>query len=508
MEFSKIIRARMVLAPLKGFPIKKQKAPILAPSHKLSFSFLESYPEEVLLETPGAAIGKSGSSLIYSIKAHPEWASAKPLADSMKSHMVELVASSGNAEYAIGDNGAMSSASALLSEHFGVPQNSIAVKAAVLDLFGYGPLSFLLEDSANIEEIVINGPLYPIALYHSKYGFCTTNIKFASEQDSIHCINKLLDSAGKELASDTPIVDASTISGLRIHAQQSPYSPSGMVASIRLAKPERSGPSFLLAKGTLNPELLAYLWMAVDARLNLIITGPPASGKTTLLKALTEIMPRYERVVAIEEETDELIMHSNFTNAVYLIGKKSADKSESTISDQVANALRLRPDRLIIGEIRGAEARDAFFGSNTGVPFIATMHATGGGTSVISRLESRPMLVDHALTSNLDLAIHMSLDSAMQRKITGISEYKWFSRAEIRSDKAEELEINGIFSQSTPKKEELRHSKAITYFAMRKMISPSEAIKEFQSRSKAIRSFVSSGSHDFQGFITKYKGFE
>jgi flagellar protein FlaI len=248
--------------------------------------------------------------------------------------------------------------------------------------------------------------------------------------------------------------------------------------------------------------------MAVDARLNLIITGPPASGKTTLLKALTEIMPRYERVVAIEEETDELIMHSNFTNAVYLIGKKSADKSESTISDQVANALRLRPDRLIIGEIRGAEARDAFFGSNTGVPFIATMHATGGGTSVISRLESRPMLVDHALTSNLDLAIHMSLDSAMQRRITGISEYKWFSRAEIGSDKAEELEINSIFSQGTPKKEELRHSKAITYFAMRKMISPSEAIKEFQSRSKAIRSFVSSGSHDFQGFITKYKGFE
>jgi flagellar protein FlaI len=508
MEFSKIIRAKIATASAQGFSIRRRHVPVVAPSHKLSFSFLESYPEEVLLETADAVLGKSGSSLLYSVKAHPEWISAKPLADAMKSDMVDLVIGAGNTQYKIGDKSAIDSAAALLSERFGVPQNSIAVKAATLDLFGYGPMSFLLEDSANIEEIVINGPLYPISLYHSKYGFCTTNIKFASEQDSIHCINKLLDSADKELASDTPIVDASTLSGLRIHAQQSPYSPSGMVASIRLAKPERSGPAFLLAKGTLNPELLAYLWMAVDARLNLIITGPPASGKTTLLKALAEVMPRYERVVAIEEETDELIMHSNFTNAVYLIGKKSADKSESTISDQVANALRLRPDRLIIGEIRGAEARDAFFGSNTGVPFIATMHVSGSGISVISRLESRPMLVDHALVSNLDLAIHMSLDSAMQRRIAGISEYKWFSRAEINLERAEEFEINSMFSNGTPKKEELRYSKAITYFAMRMKMSPSEAIKEFQSRSKAIYSFISSGSRDFQKFILEYKGFE
>ncbi len=508
MEFSKIFKGKISIAQAKRLSMRKRTPISNVPSHKLSFSFLESYPENVLLETASIIVGKSGSSLLYSVKAHPEWASAKPLADAMKSYMVDLVVEAGNMQYGIGDKNAIDSAASILSEHFGVQQNSIAVKAAVLDLFGYGPLSFLLEDSANIEEIVINGPLHPISLYHSKYGFCTTNLKFASERDSVHCINKLLDSADKELASDKPIVDASTISGLRIHAQQSPYSPSGMVASIRLAKPERSGPVFLLAKGTLNPELLAYLWMAIDARLNLLITGPPASGKTTLLKALTDVMPRYERVVAIEEETDELIMHSNFTNAVYLIGKKSADNSESTISDQVSNALRLRPDRLIIGEIRGAEARDAFFGSNTGVPFIATMHVSGIGISVISRLESRPMLVDHALVSNLDLAVHMSLDGAMQRRITGISEYKWFSRAEINPETAEEFEVNSMFSNGAPKKEELRHSKTITYFAMRMKMSPSEAIKEFQSRSKAICSFMSSGSQDFQKFILEYKGFE
>ncbi|MEM0154262.1 MAG: type II/IV secretion system ATPase subunit [Methanothrix sp.] len=467
---------------------------------------MDNYPKEVLLETSNAVVGRSGSALLYSIKAHPEWLTGKELANTMKSYMVNIILESGNAQYNIGDKNTFDSVTGLLSERFGVPKNSIALRAAVMDLFGYGPLSFLLDDSANIEEIVINGPSYPISLYHSKYGFCTTNIKFASERDSIHCINKLLESADKELASDTPIVDASTLSGLRIHAQQAPYSPTGMVASIRLSKPERSGPIFLLSNGTLNPELLAFLWMAVDARLNLLITGPPASGKTTLLKALVDIMPRYERVVAIEEETDELIMHSNFTNAVYLIGKKSTNKLDRSISDQVINALRLRPDRLIIGEIRGAEAKDVFFGSNTGVPFMATMHVSGSGVNVISRLESRPMLVDHSLVSNLDLAVNMSLDGSMHRRITEISEYKWFSRAETNPKNAEEFEINNVFSSGMPKKDELRHSKVIAYFAMRKRISPSEAIKEFQSRSNAIASFILSGSTDFQECILEYKG--
>jgi flagellar protein FlaI len=195
------------------------------------------------------------------------------------------------------------------------------------------------------------------------------------------------------------------------------------------------GMAFLLKNKTINAELLAYIWMAVEAKLNILITGPPASGKTTLLKALMEIMPRYERLVAIEEETGELVMHSNFSNAVYLIGKDKGNASSHGISDQVVNALRLRPERIIIGEIRGPEAKDVFFGSNTGVPFMATMHVSGSGVNVVSRLESRPMLVDHALVSNMDIAISMSLTSSLQRVISGISEYLWLSRAEIELDK-------------------------------------------------------------------------
>jgi hypothetical protein len=116
------------------------------------------------------------------------------------------------------------------------------------------------------------------------------------------------------------------------------------------------------------------------------------------------------------------------------------------------------------------------------------------------------MLVDHALVSNLDLAVHMSLDGAMRRKITGISEYKWLSRAETNPEEEKEFEINSIFSSGMPKKDELRHSKAITYFAMRKQMSPSEAIKEFQARSKAASSFMAGGSGDFQEFILDYRG--
>ena len=163
MEFSKIFKGKISIAQAKRLSMRKRTPISNVPSHKLSFSFLESYPENVLLETASIIVGKSGSSLLYSVKAHPEWASAKPLADAMKSYMVDLVVEAGNMQYGIGDKNAIDSAASILSEHFGVQQNSIAVKAAVLDLFGYGPLSFLLEDSANIEEIVINGPLHPLS---------------------------------------------------------------------------------------------------------------------------------------------------------------------------------------------------------------------------------------------------------------------------------------------------------------------------------------------------------
>ncbi|MCL5680121.1 MAG: type II/IV secretion system ATPase subunit [Candidatus Marsarchaeota archaeon] len=477
------------------------------PGYKISFRFLDDYPANPSLETNSVSIGAREGYTLYSIKAHPEWLKTEKDAEKMKAYLVSFAMESSE-EYNIGDASVISSAQELLSEHFGMQKDCVTVKAVAHDTFGYGPIGLLLEDSANIEEIVINGGTSRISIYHQKYGFCVTNLRFVSEDFARHALNKLLESADKELLSENPIVDASTNSGLRIHAQQAPYSSSGLIASIRLAKPERMGVAFILRKGTVNAELLAYLWMAIEAKLNILITGPPASGKTTLLKALMEVIPRYERIVAIEEETGELIMHSNFSNAVYLIGKNNKDISNRGVSDQVVNALRLRPDRIIVGEIRGPEAKDVFFGSNTGVPFVATMHVSGGGINVVSRLESRPMLVDHALVSNMDIAVSMSLNSSLQRVISGISEYMWLSRAEIDVDKAKELFINEVFAQGRISKEELRHSKVITYFAMRKLISPTEAVKEFARRVKFIGLFATTSGTEFQNYVQEYSGFK
>ncbi len=471
----------------------------------MSFDFIDDYPKSVFSDLGDRLIGKSGSGNMYSIKAHPEWNFGSKNAPAMKGHLVNMVLSEPESYYKIGDPAAISSASRIISERFGLSPDSITSKAVALDTFGYGPISILLEDAKNIEEIVVNGINSRIAIYHTKFGFCNTNMKFVDEDSARHTINKLLEPSDKELASETPIIDSGSEYGLRIHAQQPPYSSSGIIASIRIAKQERAGISFLLRKATLNPELLAYIWMAIEAKLNILITGSPSSGKTTLLKALMEVAPKYERAVIIEEEASELISYSNFSNAVYLVGKNTNANSGYKLQDQVINALRLRPDRLIIGEIRGPEAKDAFFGSNTGVPFIATMHASGSGLSIIARLESKPMNVDHALVSNLDIAIALSFDQSLNRAISSISEYKWLSRAETGDD-AKEFTINELFMGGKPTKEQLRGSKVIVYFAMRNLISITEAIKSFEKRVKFINSFLNSNEQEFEDYKIKYWG--
>lgn len=481
-----------------------QNAGNAALDFRMSFEFLDDYPKEIYADMGDRLIGKSGNSNLYSIKAHPAWASVSKSAAALKGHLVNLALEGNQHHTEIGSIMAINYAREILSSTFGLDRDGVAAEAIAFDVFGYGPISFLLWDSANIEEIAINGGSSRISVYHSRYGFCETNMRFVSDNLAVHAINKLLESAEKELSQETPIIDASVEPGMRIHVQQRPYSSAGLIASIRLSKPERTGLGFLLKKSTLDPEMLAYLWMAIDAKLNIIITGPPSSGKTTLLKAIMETAQQYERVVTIEEEAAELVSHSNFSNAVYLIGKNQKSGQGYGISDQVVNALRLRPDRLIVGELRGSEARDAFFGSNTGVPFIATMHSSGAGSALIARLESKPMSVEHVLVSNLDIAVYISFDQSLNRKIMSISEYKWLSRSEIGVSDGKEFTVSELFENGSITREQLKGSKLITYFAMRNLISVSEAVKSFDKRVKFVKSFVDSQEAEFANYKTKY----
>ena len=356
------------------------------------------------------------------------------------------------------------------------------------DTSGYGPLSALLEDRRSIEEIEVNSPRAPINVYHVKYGRCATNLRFCSEQSFRHSMNRLLYDADKELSDDSPIVDAQ-VEDARIHAQLKPYALSGAVASIRVGNAKLVGPDYLLGRGTTTPDVLAYAWMAMDSGRNIVVAGAPASGKTTLLSALFFFIPRFEKVVTIEEDINELRARMDVTNTVELYGSRYGGV---TTREQVINALRMRPSRLIVGEVRGEETRELFSSANLGIPFITTMHSNSGGMDIVKKLMVRPMGVESRSLSMLDVALYMRHTGIAKRLLSEVYEYRWLSRAETeRADvevgEGDAVEIVGVVSGGVLDRGALKGSKAIEAFSRKAGLSTRLALREFEKRSAFLK---------------------
>ncbi|MEM3876040.1 MAG: type II/IV secretion system ATPase subunit, partial [Candidatus Micrarchaeaceae archaeon] len=356
------------------------------------------------------------------------------------------------------------------------------------DTIGYGPLSIILEDSKNIEEILINSPSSEIMIFHQKYRYCKTNLKFNGEREFRFIINKLLESLDRELSSEFPIIDADIFNGARIHAQLKPYAANGSIAAIRLNQHKNFDIRKLIQTNTTNIDVIAYLWLAIEANSNIVISGAPASGKTSLLTALNSLMPRYQRIISIEEDINELKFNANFINSISLQG--STNKNQINLRDQVINSLRLRPDRLIIGEIRGAETNEIFSGTNFGIPFMTTMHSSENGKVLINRLSSKPMNVQPQLMSMLDLSVFMKQD-INSRKLDSISEYKWLMRGEINTkeiDKNTETDNDLVFKildvvvDNKLDYKKLKQSKVVAKYSQVNMLSVNEAIEELKKR--------------------------
>lgn len=354
------------------------------------------------------------------------------------------------------------------------------------DTVGYGPIGILMDDRESIEEIEINTPNSNIKVYHVKYGRCTTNMRFEGEAAFRHCINKLVCDADKELSDDTPIVEAQ-VKGARVHAQIRPYALSGAAASIRLSGSRVVTPDFLVSKGTTNCDVLAYLWLALEGGVNIVISGAPASGKTTLLSALFTFIPKYEKIVTVEEDIDELKMRLDINNTVSLCGSKYGNKASTR--EQVINALRMRPSRLVLGEVRGDETKELFSCANLGVPFITTMHSSEGGAEVLKKLLVKPMSVEPKSLSMLDLVIYMKQIDISKRLLDEIYEYRWLSRAETEKvgfeiEGSDSVDISRTAANGTLNLDALKASKVIEAFSRKKGISSRLVLKELEKRSR------------------------
>lgn len=481
---------RMRLAPREGRVQKRSR---------LTF-FLDhaEHGERVWHSVVGTerSVFRQGASYVYSLGEMQMGAEERGLMEIAKAAVIERMASG------LGDarTGLLDTARGIACDE--MLRMTSQEKARHLSYFvahdtaGSGPFSILMEDKASIEEIEVNSAASPISVYMTGYGRCRTNLRFADEDSFRHSINKFISENEKELGEESPIVDAQ-VGEARIHAQIRPYALSGAAASIRIGKAKTMGLYGLLKGGTMNLETLAYLWLAIDAGMNMVIAGAPASGKTTMLGAMANLIPHFSKLVAIEEEINELRFNAPIFNVVSLYGSRYGATNTRT---QVLNALRMRPDRIIIGEIRGEEARELFAGANFGMPFMTTMHSGDESLAVVKKLLVKPMLVEPRALSMLDLSLHMRQEGVRSRVVSSVYEYSWLSRAEIEEGievgDGDSVEPRRTVSNGRTDEETILSSKAFKQFLRSKELSQKAGRRELARRIEFLKGQFSSQGSD------------
>ncbi len=295
------------------------------------------------------------------------------------------------------------------------------------DILGYGPLQPLLDDP-EVTEIMVNGPYQ---IYVERRGRIeATNLRFRDEQHLMRIAEKILLPLGKRVDERVPMVDARLPDGSRVNIVIPPISLNGPCITIRKFSREPFTMTDLIALGTLTVEAAQFLQVAVQAKLNILISGGTSSGKTTLLNVLSAFIPNDERIITIED-TAELQLRQDHVVRLEARPPNIEGIGEVTIRDLVRNALRMRPDRMIVGECRGGEALDMLQAMNTGHEgSMTTIHANNP-REALSRLETMVLMagmdlpvraIREQIAGALDLIVHMARLRDGPRKVMQVSE--------------------------------------------------------------------------------------
>ncbi len=366
-------------------------------------------------------------------------------------------------------------------------------------IIGYGALSDFMSDP-NLEEIMVNGVNIPVFVFHKKHGMCSTNVVFNSREDIFKIINRLCFIHEKELA---PIVDVSGIDGSRINMTTDPIAIHGPTLTIRKQKRHLLTITELLRNKTLDIDVASLLWLSVDGMrmipANLVIAGMIGSGKTTLLNALAMLTPPGDRIVTIEE-TPELQL-SGKENWVPLTTQKGYD-----MEMLVRNTLRMRPTRIVVGEIRGSEAMALFNAMNVGHKGMGTLHSSSP-REVIYRLESPPMNVPMRIIANLDLIVIMNIFNYHGRPVRRVTEV-----AEVGGHEGETVLLGTVF-QWDPKRDRAVEGKEMTptsyldKLADKMKVSKRDILQELNKRKAVLISLVNNRVFSYNEVIAAIEEF-
>ena len=306
------------------------------------------------------------------------------------------------------------------------------------EINGYGPLTELLEDK-NITEIMVNSPK-EIYIEIDGQLIKDESVSFINDEHIIRTIERMIGPMGRTIDATNPMVDSRLKDGSRINAVIPPLSTKGPVITIRKFKRSMTSADDMIRIGSMTPYMATFLEAAVKGKCNIIVCGGTGSGKTTLLNILSSFIPSDERIITIEDAA-ELKLEKEHVISLETRVTNYENEGEITIRDLVINALRMRPDRIIVGEVRGKEAFDMLQAMNTGHEgSLTTLHANGP-KDALNRLETMVLMsgldipikaIRKYIVSAIDLVVNIDRMSDGKRKVTSICELENFEGDEIK----------------------------------------------------------------------------
>jgi pilus assembly protein CpaF len=295
------------------------------------------------------------------------------------------------------------------------------------DILGHGPLERLLADES-VTEIMVNGP-YDIWVERQGRLYETT-VRFKDESHLRRIINKMVAQVGRRVDESSPMVDARLPDGSRVNAVLPPLSLTGPLVTIRKFSKNRLEMSDLIRLGTVTTEVVEFLDRCIRAELNMLVSGGTGTGKTTFLNALSTSIPDSDRIITIEDAA-ELRLNQRHVLRLEARPKNIEGEGEIAIRELVRNSLRMRPERIIVGEVRGAEALDMLQAMNTGHDgSLSTVHANTP-RDALARIETMVMMAGYDLpmrairqqvAAALDMIVHLERLEDGSRRVTSIVE--------------------------------------------------------------------------------------
>ena len=295
------------------------------------------------------------------------------------------------------------------------------------DVLGFGPIQSLLDD-VEVSEVMVNGPK---KVYVEKKGKLTrTGITFEDNNAVLRVIDRIILPLGRRVDADSPMVDARLPDGSRVNAVISPVAIDGPSITIRKFSKEKLSMQQLVEFGSISASMSEFLRACVVSRLNIIVSGGTGSGKTTLLNVLSSQIPETERIVTIEDAAELRLQQEHVVRLESKVANIEG-KGQVSIRDLVRNALRMRPDRIIVGECRGGETLDMLQAMNTGHDgSLTTLHANTA-RDALSRVETMVLMggmdlpvkvIRQQVSAAIDLIVQQTRLSDGTRKVTGITE--------------------------------------------------------------------------------------